>query len=139
MIALIVAACASGSPSTSLNIGSEEISDYQREVLEDGVVTFSEYESAVLATMSCIEDNGFGVRGPFDFQGGLSFDVIVAPGEQLMPGDMGDTGSDVLAQSDRAVEDCEAHFLFPLVDVYNEANAPPSIGCRKATPWFLSV
>lgn len=36
----------------------------QAAILADGVVTFDEYERAVLATMTCMEDRGLDVEGP---------------------------------------------------------------------------
>ncbi|MCL4241150.1 MAG: hypothetical protein KJ048_07325 [Dehalococcoidia bacterium] len=40
-------------------------SEYQREILADGVVTFEEYETSVLATVTCLRESGLEIRtGP---------------------------------------------------------------------------
>ncbi len=40
-------------------------SEFQREILADGVVTFAEYEGAVLAGARCVADRGVSVEPPF--------------------------------------------------------------------------
>jgi len=41
-----------------------QTSDYQAKILEDSVVTEAEYEQAMIADLTCIEQAGFAVRGP---------------------------------------------------------------------------
>jgi hypothetical protein len=44
----------------------EIASDSQRPALEDGVVTFDEYEAAALRTVQCINEGGMQGEAPFD-------------------------------------------------------------------------
>ena len=39
-------------------------SDLQTRILEDGVVTHAEYEQAVVAYLTCVEDAGYAAQGP---------------------------------------------------------------------------
>lgn len=55
--------------------GGEE---FQREVFRDGVVTFDEYERAVLEEIRCIEREGFAVEGPYRYPEGPM--IVFAPG-----------------------------------------------------------
>jgi hypothetical protein len=52
---------------------------FQREVFRDGVVTFDEYERAVLEEIRGIERKGFAVEGPYRYPEGPV--IVFAPGE----------------------------------------------------------
>jgi len=70
-----------------------ETSDYQRAILEDGDLTFQEYERALLDTVACLQDAGVRiVSGPqlqsdgrtlhFSFSGGATIAGVDAAGQQ---------------------------------------------------------
>jgi hypothetical protein len=50
-----------------------QTTDFQRELLRDGELTFAEYEQAVLAALVCMEDAGLDVEGPFPRDGDERF------------------------------------------------------------------
>jgi len=73
-LVLVLAACApptSGTPTgdedtnSMLEVGLRDGSDFQREILGDGVVSPAEYERAFDAAVSCMRDEGLEVVGPF--------------------------------------------------------------------------
>jgi len=41
-----------------------QLTDFQAQILDDGVVTDAEYEEAVIALLTCVEDAGFYAYGP---------------------------------------------------------------------------
>lgn len=59
--AVLVAACSDGDSASgpSALVG---VPDVQRTILEDGVVTYGEFESSVYATTQCLEASGFTIR-----------------------------------------------------------------------------
>jgi hypothetical protein len=112
---LAVAACG-GQTSSSADMPT---SDFQAKILADSKVDFSEYESAILAAMSCVESEGFETRGPFESLGGrgLGFDAVVPDSAQV--------------EYDRVLDDCEQEYLYPLVYVYNEQIAPSEADIQR--------
>ncbi len=67
VVALVSTACSSSSAEVDTNDDAataaakylEVTSDFQKEMLSDGVVSDAEYERANLAVIACIEDSGF--------------------------------------------------------------------------------
>jgi hypothetical protein len=64
-------------------------SEYQRAILEDGVVEFEEYEAAVLETIRCIEDAGFEITGGPELRGGQFHYSWGSPGSSDPDGSRG--------------------------------------------------
>lgn len=67
VLAFIVAACGSGSDVrtvTAAGIPLQSLSKFQQEIFADGEVTFSEYESAMIATVECLLEAGVPAKGP---------------------------------------------------------------------------
>ncbi len=93
-----------------------DVPEFQARLIEGGV-TFSEYESAVLTAMSCLNDAGIDVEGPHLEQGGrfLSFDFGIFP--------EGTPDSEVEAAS-QAMSRCEDEYLTYVVDAYTKENQP---------------
>lgn len=72
---VMVAACGDGDandlsgeyeiPPGLLEQHLEDASEFQRELIEDGIITFADYERAVYATVACLEERGVDVvEGP---------------------------------------------------------------------------
>lgn len=51
-------------------------SEFQAEILEDGEVTFEEYERSVLATLACAKEAGLEVMGPDLDPDGIRYDYL---------------------------------------------------------------
>ncbi|MCL2454027.1 MAG: hypothetical protein FWD18_01805 [Micrococcales bacterium] len=67
-----LAGCSRDSGSDAL-FSDEDIatmSEFQRNILEDGVVTYAEYESAIIAERQCVQDAGFEVSEVMDIGAG---------------------------------------------------------------------
>jgi hypothetical protein len=80
VVGLLSTACGGDSPSTTTSISSgesyqltsdqksranKEASEFEQSLLEDGVLTFDEYEQATFAAVECMKSAGFGI-GPGD-------------------------------------------------------------------------
>lgn len=57
----LFAACADASPGSSSDVPIG-VPDAQRTILEDGVVTYGEFESSIYATTRCLEAGGFTIK-----------------------------------------------------------------------------
>ncbi len=60
---------------TKASIPFDALPDYQQAILEDGRVTFEEYEQAALMTEACIREHGFEVERVLEQDGFFSFTV----------------------------------------------------------------
>ncbi len=60
---------------TKASIPFDVLPDYQQAILEDGRVTFEEYEQAALMTEECIREHGFEVERVLERDGFFSFTV----------------------------------------------------------------
>lgn len=70
----------------------ERISDYQRELLLDGELTFDDYEAAVLAFTRCIEESGLHfVDRPIYNEGNRKFEYSIATGSSQEDAREGDS------------------------------------------------
>jgi len=125
---LALAACTSTEPSGKSRPNAESLQqeilslhgrasssglDFQADLLADGVIDYQEYEKAVLATISCLRDQGFDVIGP-----------VPASGGEL---DYSYGGASTLEESERqgAVGvDCEETYLNYVAAAYASVIAP---------------
>lgn len=79
----LMTGCTSGL--TSADIDFSTLPTFQREILDDGVVTPSEYESAMLQTRDCYGEAGFEVsamevsRGILRFEADISYEGLADP------------------------------------------------------------
>lgn len=117
--ALLIAASLAGCGSEAAVQGESELADvsaFQQELLTDGV-TYPEFERAILATMTCIEDKGISVWGPFPDQGGksLSFDYGGLP--------EGASESELQAQ-DESANACIEEYMSVVSAVYAQSILP---------------
>ncbi len=135
---LVVASCGggSGTPATSdaaaqvgNNVSFEETqrelvngimlrtSEFQRTILEDGVVTQGEYESAILATVECVRKAGVRITDP----------VLADDGETLEY-EYGFTAPDDVDGSARAEQEharCSAEYVSD-VNIVFQTKPPPT-------------
>lgn len=82
----------------------------EREVFADGLVTFDEYERAVVAAIQCLRDEGFTVVGPYQYpEGPLVYSPGDDPSIRLTYGVI-DTGDE--PRQGQALERCDAQWLY---------------------------
>lgn len=92
-------------------------SAFQREALQDGVLTFAEYESAVLQMASCVEDSGGEVKLDLNVRGGYKH-IISYPIDR----------TDVAA----AVQKCVTDSLSVIEQLWAEVTAVPELDLQTA-------
>lgn len=115
-LSLGLSGCQSESPSLPEAIPLE-ISDYQTEVLSDGVVTFTEYEKAFLDTIACLRDGGVRASDPIPSHDGrfLTYDIGFWPP---------DTPSSVITEAEALNDSCVAEYLDAIALKYSYDNQP---------------
>ena len=89
-------------------------SQFQRELLSDGRLTYEEYERAVLATVQCVKDNGIEIAK----------EIHSAPGKRIAFEFVGGTTEDERARASAVYEDCYREFEETVDLVWAEQNAP---------------
>jgi hypothetical protein len=88
---------------------------FQRELLADGTVTFAEYERATLATIDCLEDAGLVVDGPYPRNGVDTRFLEFSYGFDEIPSDQLEfTNQRMVAAGDA----CEREFRFDVARVW---------------------
>lgn len=93
-----------------------ELSAFQRDILEDGHVDFSEYREATLRTIECIGDagiEGVSILGPVPTD---SDPVYLDYWAQIEEPAIDD--KEVMAKIDRLIEECEEEFLLAVSSVW---------------------
>ena len=99
-----------------------QTTDFQRELLLDGQLSFAEYEQAVLAALACMEEAGLDVEGPYPRSGDERFldfrfggEALAGEGPEAHAGRVHETGhscmSDYLADVSRVWQ--AQHLLTP--------------------------
>jgi len=110
--AVVLASCSSGDAEISAREPLPEgLSAFQREMLEDGEVTFDEYERAVLAAMQCLRDAGIRTAGP-DLVDGRFYTFDFAEGDDP-------------ARTDDVLAGCEEEYLSEVEWAWSEASRTP--------------
>lgn len=93
LAACVLWSCGDGGSESDSSVVAQDLtsttSEYQRAILEDGVVEFEEYEAAVLETIRCIEDAGFEITGGPELRGGQFQYSWGSPGESDPDGSRG--------------------------------------------------
>lgn len=123
------AGVSSTAPTPSTSTTPEEIPEFQRALLEDGV-TFDEYESAVLAAVACLEANGIEVYGPYRNDQLPRGRKIYAPGyDPSLTYSFGWTlpdtaSSDLQDAADAVYDDCVAEYLDHVEAAWSDVTAP---------------
>lgn len=113
-----------GTPTPGVNADLQGLIDdtsgYQTQVLEDGTVTFPEYERAILDTVSCIEGRGRTVSAELVPSG--TYQITLAGGPE----------DGQLETSEAAYEECRAEFSDVVEIVYtNQAVKPDDVADRS--------
>ena len=88
-----------------------QASEFQRELLSDGSLTLAEYESAKLAQIGCLRENGLEVVGDTELNGLMMIRFTVAA-----------TGPESVATS--IISDCKREFANVVEMVWAEVSAP---------------
>ena len=122
VLALVVAGCSSGGADTT-SVPPETIPDtsavgpgdggvydssYQDAILEDGVVTYSEYRRAKLDVVSCMEEKGYEAR----------LDESMAPVVLMIEHVVSGVGDDADARDSSAYGECESLYSSRVEVVY---------------------
>ncbi|XBH22721.1 hypothetical protein V5R04_05735 [Jonesiaceae bacterium BS-20] len=85
VVVLLALTTACNSRFTVDDIDFSTLSDFQREILDDGIVMHSEYESAMLHTRDCYGEAGFEVgameisKGLLSFEAEISYEGLADP------------------------------------------------------------
>lgn len=96
-------------PAGQLAAALNDASDYQRAVIEDGQVTFEEYERAVLDTVACYQGNGLQVMSAPYLAGPPREGLILLAGDRYMFF-AGAAGRELSAQEWERAQVCDASF-----------------------------
>jgi len=112
---ILICGCSGNLPDvpTDTATTSPASGDFQAKALEDGVVTEAEYEEAVIAFLTCVEDAGFAAHGPVWDERNRRFAFTVTVGID------NDTG---LAESE--MDRCGLEYLDQIVSVWDEQVRP---------------
>jgi hypothetical protein len=95
------------------------VPDFQREILEDGVVTTAEYERAVHAEIQCINDHGIKTNGPVWVRHDSALMFLVVSNF------IGDPATD------EVTEECSRLFSDAVEVVYVEEHTPTDFELRE--------
>jgi hypothetical protein len=95
-------------PSQMAQLGMRDGSEFQQTILEDGKVSYAEYEQAYDATVSCMRDAGLVVVGPFAIMANRYLTYTVRDG----------------AGVDSAMVGCEERYLDYVGAVWSEQQLP---------------
>lgn len=95
-------------PSQMAQLGMRDGSQFQQTILEDGKVSYAEYERAYDAAVSCMRDAGLVVVGPLSIMAGRYLTYSVRDGEG----------------ADRAMVSCEEQHLDYVGAVWSEQQLP---------------
>lgn len=111
-LGLLCSSCSSGDEMSSAEVPLPVgLSDFQRDLLGDGEVTFDEYERAVLAAMQCLRDAGIRTAGPELVDGRFYF-FDFAEGDDP-------------ARTDQVLAGCEEEYLSEVEPAWGEASRTP--------------
>ena len=104
-------------PRVDPSVLAAQTSGYQRQALADGVVTFAEYERAVLATIDCLKAGGLTVEGPTPRNNGRLLDFSF--GAERKPGESpADADTRILQISNK----CDDEFRLDIDKVWTQQN-----------------
>jgi hypothetical protein len=99
------------------------MSAFQRELVEDGEVSFADYEAAVLAFAQCIEEAGLSfVDDPVYNPATRRFDFSIVTGETIADANVGDS----------VVLDCATGYISNVQALWNWNNAPTEAELQEA-------
>lgn len=129
------AAAGGGSPSEELaRVRLEGASDFEKEILEDLLVTQAEYERAVLATVDCVRDQfpELEIEGPYTSPNGftMTFDYVAHTGNDP---DSVDEFSHLVDEADAA---CEG-FRAGIESVWVEQHIPSGVEREEMQQAFV--
>lgn len=120
-----VAACSTQEPMQP-TVVLEDLSAFEREILDDGEVTFAELERARFATVTCLEDLGFEARFvPLDGR------VSALEADSGLPGP-GETESELEERFDSGIDQCTGEYLDDVEATWIAATAPSGIELAAA-------
>ncbi len=129
MLAVIVAMFAAGCtdephapekrdyPRVDPGVVAAQTSEYQRPAFADGVVTFAEYERAVLATMECLKAGGLTVNGPSPRNNGRFLDFTFSAELKA-----GEATTEANARILQVSEKCDDEFRNDIERVWTQQN-----------------